>query len=123
MPKEKPRKNTTVRTLQQLDLGENEAMLYALMLERPESTVQELVTHSPFPRTMLYYVLNQLTQRGLVSAKKSAWRTVYVAEDPERLYDLLTQKEKEFERETEAVRELIPHLKSNYRLVGKRPTV
>ncbi|MBC7836376.1 hypothetical protein H7X87_01190 [Acetobacteraceae bacterium] len=123
MAQQKPKKDTTIRTLQELELGENEAILYTQMLSHPRSTVQELVTHAPFPRTMLYYVLKQLMQRGLVSAKKEGWRTVYIAEDPEHLYDLLAQKEREFQRETGAVRELIPELKNQYRLAGKRPTV
>lgn len=123
MPQQKPKTDTTTRTLQELDLGENEAVLYAQMLERPRSTVQELGTYAPFPRTMLYYVLNQLMKRGLVSTKKEGWRTVYIAEDPERLYDLLASKEREFERETHTIRDLIPRLKNQYRLAGKRPTV
>ena len=110
-------------TLQELGLGENEALLYAQMLSYPRSTVQELGTRAPYPRTMLYYVLKQLMSRGLVSAKKEGWRTVYVAEDPGRLYDLLAHKEREFEREMSAVRELVPRLKNRYRLAGRRPNV
>ena len=123
MAKNKPKRDMATRTLQELDLSENEAVLYTQMLSRPRSTVQELGTHAPFPRTMLYYVLNQLTQRGLVSAKKEGWKMVYVAEDPERLYELLANKQREFEREIGTVRELIPRLKHRYRLAGKRPSV
>lgn len=123
MAKNKPKRDIATRTLQELDLSENEAVLYTQMLGRPRSTVQELGTHAPFPRTMLYYVLKQLTRRGLVSAKKEGWKTVYITEDPERLYDLLANKQKEFERETSTVRELIPRLKHRYRLAGKRPNV
>lgn len=123
MAKPKTRNDMATRTLQELDLSENEAVLYALMLNHPESTVQMLITRAPFPRTMLYYVLKQLQERGLVSVKKSGWRTVYVAEDPERLHELLAKKEREFERETGAVRELIPRLKQRYRLAGRRPNV
>lgn len=123
MARKKLKKDTATRTLEDLDLSENEAVLYAQMLSHPRNTAQELGTRAPFPRTMLYYVLKQLMQRGLVSAKKEGWRTVYIAEDPERLYDLLASKEREFERETSTVRELIPRLKNRYRLAGKRPTV
>ncbi len=123
MAKSKPKIDTTTKTLQELDLHENEAVLYTQMLSRPRSTVQELGTHAPFPRTMLYYVLNQLMRRGLVSAKKEGWRTVYVAEDPERLYDILSKREEEFERDAGTIRELIPRLKHRYRLAGKRPNV
>ncbi|MEK7601196.1 MAG: helix-turn-helix domain-containing protein [Patescibacteria group bacterium] len=123
MARQRPQTDTTTRTLQGLGLGEDTALLYTQMLNHPRSTVQELGTRAPFPRTMLYYLLKQLVQRGLVTARKEGWRTVYVAEDPERLYDILTSKEKEFERETHSVRELIPRLKHRYRLAGKRPSV
>ncbi len=123
MAKEKPQTDGTIRTLRELGLSENEATLYALMLGRPRSTVQELGTRAPFPRTMLYYVLKQLGQRGLVTTRKDDWRTEYIAEDPERLYDLLAAKEREFEKESGALRDLIPRLKNRYRLAGSRPTV
>lgn len=112
-----------VETLAKLGLGENEAELYAIMLRYPKSTVQELQARSPFPRTMLYYVLNRLVQFELVSAIKDQWRTVYVAESPERLYDLLADKEREFFKNAQLVRELVPELKEKYRLAGGRPGV
>ncbi|MEK9177372.1 MAG: hypothetical protein AAB923_03685, partial [Patescibacteria group bacterium] len=75
------------------------------------------------PRTLLYHVLNQLMRRGLVSSKKTAWRTTYIAENPEHLYELLVQKEKESERAVRAVRELIPRLRREYQFAGARPSV
>lgn len=119
----KNEKSNIVSVLEKLGLGENEALLYSTMLKYPKSTVQELATRSPFPRTMLYYVLGQLSQKGLVSTSKDKWRTLYIAENPERLYEVLAQKEKEFEKQSRAVREIIPELKNKYRLAGKRPGV
>lgn len=119
----KNEKNNIVSVLEKLGLGENEALLYSVMLRHPKSTVQELTTRSTFPRTMLYYVLNQLTQKGLVSTSKDKWRTLYITENPERLYEVLAQKEKEFAKQSHAVREIIPELKNKYRLAGERPGV
>ena len=119
----KNEKNNIVSVLEKLGLSENEALLYFTMLKRPKSTVQELATRSSFPRTMLYYVLNQLSRKGLVSTSKDKWRTLYIAENPERLYELLAQREKEFEKQSHAVREIIPELKNKYRLAGERPGV
>lgn len=123
MPRPKAKRDTATRTLQNLALGEDEALLYTRMLERPRSTVQELSTRTPFPRTLLYYILKKLEERSLVTAIKDGPRTVFVAEDPERLYDLLADKEREFEREAAAVRDIVPALKRRYRLAGKRPSV
>ncbi len=116
-------KSNIVGILEKLGLGENEARLYSVMLRYPKSTVQELTTRSSFPRTMLYYVLNQLSEKRLVSTSKDKWRTLYIAENPERLYELLSHREKEFEKQSRAVREIIPELKNKYRLAGRRPGV
>src|SRR5207249_531647 len=115
MARNEHKKDANTRTLQDLGLSANEAILYSLMLSRPRSTVLELSTRAPFPRTMLYYVLKQLSQRGIVSESRKGSRTLYIAEDPERLYDLLALKERDFEQEISAVRELIPQLKNRYR--------
>lgn len=117
------RKSTITRVLQDLELPKHEAVLYTQMLSYPANTVQELTTRTPFPRTMLYYVLRGLIEKGLVTAKKQKRRTVYIAESPERLYDLLAEKEREFDRERDAIAKLIPTLKHRYLLSGKRPTV
>lgn len=107
--------------LEALGLGENEAMLYTFMLKHPKSTVQELQQRTPLPRTMLYYVLNNLTRQGLVTPIKQQWRTVFIAEDPEHLYDLLEEKQREFDQKKAEIRSIIPSLRQTYRLSGNRP--
>lgn len=111
------------QTLEHLGLGTNEANLYLILLRYPGSSVQELQTKTPFPRTMLYYVLNRLMKDDLVGTAKVKGKTVYTAESPDRLYDLLSKREEEFASQARTLRELIPTLKQNYRLAGKRPNV
>ena len=72
---------------------------------------------------MLYYVLNKLIEQGLVSSAKSAAKTTYAAESPDRLYDLLAKREEEFAAQAKTLRELVPTLKQKHRLAGKRPDV
>lgn len=123
MAKPKPQLSQTAQTLVGLGLHENEAVLYTLMLTRPPSTVHELAPVAPFTRTLLYHVLNQLVARGLVRVRDNAWRAVYTAEDPTRLYDILAHKKESFEREAERVRAVVPTLKRAYQLAGARPHV
>lgn len=106
-----------------LGLSENDALLYMIMLKYPKSTVLELQKRTPFTRTMLYHVLNNLIQQGLVTSSKQAWRTVYNLEDPEHLYDLLDQKQKVFEQSKSDIRAIIPELKNTFRLSGSRPNI
>jgi sugar-specific transcriptional regulator TrmB len=123
MPRLASKSDHTTRSLTGLGLSENEAVLYAFMLGQPKCTAQVLAARAPFPRTMLYHVLGQLTTRGLITTKKDAWRTVYVAEDPERLYELLAHKEQELAKEAHLIREVIPHMKQRYHLAGARTSV
>ena len=122
MPKTRA-KTKQMQALERLDLTENESFLYSFLLNHPNSTVQQLQAKTPFPRTMLYYVLNRLIEMNLVSTTKNSWRTVYRAESPDRLYDLLSKKEQEFEQTNRTIRRLIPRLKNQHRLAGRRLSV
>lgn len=106
-----------------LGLSANEILVYQQMLDRPQGTVRELSTRIPLPRTLLYYVLGQLVHRGLVSTKDVRGRATYTAEDPERIYDLLSHREHEVKKESDAIRVLVPALKRRYRFAGKRTSV
>jgi len=121
-----PRKDSShnkFNALEKLGLSENEAELYGILLKYGEVTVQELQKHSPFPRTLIYHILNQLIAVGLVTFIQKPRRTVYIAEDPQRLYDLLAEKEREFERNKNQLRETIPSLRNQYRLSHNRPGI
>ena len=115
--------NHVHQALLALGFSDNEALLYEIMVRNPRSTVQELQKRTPFTRTMVYHVLNGLIRRGLVTALKNDWRTVYDLEDPERLYDLLDLKQKEFEQKKVDVRSIIPELKNTFRISGSRPNI
>lgn len=120
MSRIKPLSPIKIRSLQDLGLSESEAQLYVLMLSYPKSTVKELVAKTSYPRTMLYYILKQLIARGIVSSRRFSWKTVYVAEDPQKLYDLLGQKEAEVQKQTTGIKELIPNLRKIYKFAGER---
>lgn len=108
--------------LEHLGLSENEATLYLVMLLHPKSTVQELQQKSPFPRTMLYYVLKQLIEKNLVTVvKHRSKKSIYIVEDPKRLHHVLEQREKDFVSQKQDIRALIPELQRTYRLSSQRP--
>ncbi len=116
-------KKKSTASLEQLGLAENEATLYMILLKYGETTVQELQKHSPFPRTLLYHILNQLILLGLVTFIQKPRRTVYIAEDPEKLYELLAEREKEFKKNKDTLQETIPQLRNQYRLSHSRPGI
>lgn len=115
--------HTEIATLCELGLTRNEAVLYTYLLGRPRSTVHELGAGAPFPRTMLYHVLNQLIRTGLVTARKEKSKTLYIAESPERLYELLEKAEHEHKQRSGAIHKLIPRLKHRYHFAATRTNV
>jgi len=123
MIRKKIANNLSVRILQDLWLTENEASLYILMLDYPRSSVKQLVVRTSFARTMLYYILNSLEEKGLVSMRKEHKKSFYIPENPEKFYDLLREKEEEFEKRKKNLREFIPKLKHSYILRWKIPIV
>lgn len=106
--------------LSELGIGKNEAFLYAALLEVPSATVQELRQQTPFPRTLLYYLLKNLLQVGLVRTIESKKKTVYAAQSPEKIQDLLRQKEVEFNQRKQSLKNLIPELQNTFRLAHGR---
>lgn len=120
MTKKHPKTNILL-ALEKLGLSENEAELYMIMVKHPKVTVQDLLNYSPFPRTLIYYLLRNLIRHGLVSSLEQKRRTIYVVKDPENLYDLLRTKEQEFDQNKRTIKQLIPELKNQFRLSQSRP--
>lgn len=83
--------------LQQLGLSEIEAILYKGLLETGATTVKELSEHVGIKRITAHFNIERLIERGLVTQIKKGMKRNIVAEPPERLSDLLKQKEQEVE--------------------------
>ncbi|PIZ94264.1 MAG: hypothetical protein COX81_04085 [Candidatus Magasanikbacteria bacterium CG_4_10_14_0_2_um_filter_37_12] len=119
----KQQDNSLTMLLEHLGLSKNEALLYDIMIKYPQVTVQKLQQLSPFPRTQLYSILRQLVTRSLVSFVQQPRRTLYVAEDPQILYNLLEEKKREFDKHTHSLKEVVPNLRNQFRLAHERPGV
>ncbi len=121
MPRPKQLKNATITALQKLHLSENEAELYSVMIKEAGLSVRQLQNKVPFPRTLLYYILGQLTRRGLISAKTVTKKTVYTAVNPEKLHELIVSQEESFKTDMQTVRDTVSKLRRDYRLAKQRP--
>ena len=121
--KTKPKETSVSKTLRGIGISKNEAVLYELMLEHGDATVLRLQDISPFPRTMLYHVLNGLMRAGLVTSEKGSAKTVFSAESPDRIYALVSEHERECKKRAENAKAVVPELKNMHRLSQKRPGV
>lgn len=75
------------KTLIELGLSETEARVYLSMLELGPESVQNVAKLAEISRTAAYEIISHLQEKGLVSTFEKGKKTVFSAEDPEKLED------------------------------------
>jgi predicted transcriptional regulator len=119
----KKQKTPIVLALEGIGLSQNEAFLYEHMLSHQTHTIQALSMQTPFPRTLLYHILKQLTERSLVVQSPAKGKTQYILESPDRISELLAKRQAQFCNTFDTVRALVPRMKHLHKLSGSRPFV
>ncbi len=73
------------KLLVDLGLNQKEARIYLAALELEEASVQEIAKKSGVKRTNVYYILDDLKEKGFMFELKSSKRTLFKAESPEEI--------------------------------------
>lgn len=89
--------------LKEFGLTETEIKIYLKLLEEGENLASRISKKANVERAVTYHILEKLAQRGLVSYVIKENRKYFSAAEPEKLKDLLKEKE-------QALEELIPEL-------------
>ncbi len=97
-------------------LDEKESVAYIALLELGEATMSELVKKSELKRSTLYFVVEALHKKRLVSIVKKGKKTVYSAEDPKRLLEQADENRRNLEY-------ALPELLSIANNIVKKPKV
>ena len=71
--------------LKSLGFTDSEARIYLLSLETGPSSVQDLAKKAKVSRVTTYAVIESLKKHGLMSSVEKGKKTLYTAENPERL--------------------------------------
>lgn len=109
--------------LVQLGLSEKEAELYLLLLSENTNTAAQLAKRAKESRTNTYMILERLVEENLVEVDESAPVRRYRSADPERLKDLLNQRQQQLRNDQAALLSSLPELRSMYRLAHHKPGV
>jgi sugar-specific transcriptional regulator TrmB len=81
------------KMLEEAGLTPAEAKIYLALLEKGSSRAGEISRHTGIHRRSVYDAVERLIQKGLVSYIKTNNRRFYEAADPDRLLELLKEKE------------------------------
>ncbi len=96
--------------LQELGLTKSEISTYLALLELGQSTTGPIVDKAKISSSKIYEILDKLIQKGLVSYILKGKVKYFEATNPERILDLLKEKEKELEKQRNEIKKLLPEL-------------
>ena len=97
-------------------LSENEAAIYLAALELGETTVSRLARKAEIKRTTAYLVIDSLKERGLISSLKKESASVFFAEDPRKLHEVLEERKQKIDK-------IMPQLLAFTNLIDKKPEI
>ncbi len=93
--------------LQQLGLSPNEAKIYGALLELKEAGVGKISSHTDIHRRNIYDAIKRLVDKGLVFPILSQGENVYSPVDPDKLLELVKEKE-------QILSEILPIMRNRY---------
>ncbi len=111
--------------LEQIGLTKQEALVYETLLNKGSLTATQLDKKTPgkIKRSNVYNILDSLIKKGLVEFKKTKKTTLFIAESPDNLLNLIDKKEEEIAKIKNEAQVALPQLKSLFDFASKRPGV
>lgn len=109
--------------LKQIGLSDKEAKVYLASLELGKASVQDIAKKAGVNRTTAYIMIESLIKRSLLYTAKNGKRLAYVAENPEKILELIQLRKKDFEENEQDIIAILPELKSIYNLGPEKPRI
>ena len=109
--------------LKQIGLSDKEAKVYLASLELGKASVQDIAKKAGVNRTTAYIMIESLMKRSLLYTTKAGKRLNYIAENPEKILELIRLRKKEFEENEHNITSILPELKSIYNLGPEKPRI
>ncbi|MFA6486557.1 MAG: helix-turn-helix domain-containing protein [Candidatus Magasanikbacteria bacterium] len=110
-----------IEILKKLGFSDKSAQVYLGLLALGPSSVRSLAKQVEMNRGSIYESLKWLREKGLVSFYEKDAKQFFVAEDPNKLRDLVTHQAEDLKEADKKITALLPELKSMHDKGGKRP--
>lgn len=108
--------------LTEFGLDEAEAAVYSAFLEIGTATVSEVTKAAGITRTLGYHVIDKLIKKGLVDGVLSESKKLYRANHPRSLSNYVKKREKEWQRKSEKMDDILSELVNAYKY-DKKPVI
>ncbi len=111
------------KDMESIGFQEKEAKVYLASLELGQATVQQIARKADVKRPTAYFIIEGLMGQGLVTSFYQGKKQFFVAENPERLLELIDAERKEVTRREENFKVLLPQLQSINNRQKDKPVV
>lgn len=108
--------NDLQKELLSAGLSENESAIYLAALELGETTVSRLARKAEIKRTTAYLIIDSLKEKGLISSLKKESASVFFAEDPRKLHEVLEERKHKIDK-------IMPQLLAFTNLIDRKPEI
>ncbi len=109
--------------LAELGLAPKEAETYIAMLELGPASVQDIAKKAGINRTTTYVMMEGLKKHGLISTFERGKKTVFAAENPQQLVEILTRQADTIQAKKNKLEESLPRLLAIFNTVEDKPRV
>ncbi|MBU1132280.1 hypothetical protein KKC32_03495 [Patescibacteria group bacterium] len=109
--------------LKKIGLSEKEIKVYLASMELGMATVQDISRKSGINRATTYIQLESLLKQGLVSRVEKSNKTMFMAERPQRILDILSERKNKIETLEQTFSRLMPDLEAIYNAKFDKPRV
>ena len=109
--------------LRRLGFSDKEIKVYLALLSSGTSSVRKIAKDAELNRSTVHEALKSLRDAELAGVYQKHKKQYYLAEDPERLLQVIEKREQGIAALKRHVNELLPELKSLYSQRGDRPSV
>src|SRR3989344_3480752 len=107
---------TKINLFNKIGLNDKELKIYTSLVERGPLLIAQIAKHAGLYRPAIYKNLPNLISKGLVTVSAKGKQKFYVAEEPEKLKNLVSELTNELE-------DIIPELRASYHAKEKRPRI
>ncbi len=110
-----------IELLKKLGFSDKDAQIYLALLVLGPSSVRSLAKKTEMNRGTIYESLKWLREQGLSNFYEKDAKQYFVAEDPQKLHDLVARQSDSLKEADKKITAILPELKSLYDGGGERP--
>lgn len=103
----------TLLVLKSIGLTDGEAKVFQALIRLKTSSVSKIINLSNVSASKVYFILEKLTKKGLITMTVKDKIRIYSAANPGRILDYLEEKEKEIQEQKREARRVIEKLQSS----------